>query len=114
MTRIITIQPEAVTDNVWATDDGRIVEGKRLPYPFHVRAEDGRVERQDFWQGDPYSVIGFQNRVDVQHVDLWWAEAAADPNKIVGKFPVMTERDGGPYTYTVAIESVSVREERAR
>lgn len=107
--KIITIQPAAFVDNVWAGKDGSIVEGKKLPYPFHVN-EDGTVESQDFWRGDPAAVIGFQNVADVQKVDLWWADAVANPMEITGKFPVMVTDKGKIYTYTLAIESISVRE----
>lgn len=108
--RIITIQPEQFTDNVWVNKEGKIVEGKKLPYPFHVEADTGLVTRQDFWNGDPYAIVGFQNKDDVQQVDLWWDDAARNPDSIVGKFAVMTKRGGGLYTYTLAIESVTVTE----
>jgi hypothetical protein len=111
MARIITIQPEAFVDNVWVGKEGKIVEGKKLPYPFHVDAETGNVENQDFWQGDPVRVLGFQDDEDVQRINLWWAEVAVtDPERVVGKFPVMLQSDGTIYTYTVKVESVSVRE----
>lgn len=109
MPKIITIQPEAFVDNVWVNEDGQVVEGKKLPYPFHVK-EDGSVDRQDFWRGDPEAVVGFQADVNVQSVDLWWEDAVKDPDAIVGMFPVMIEKGKGFYTYTVAIESVQVFE----
>lgn len=113
MSRTITIQPEAFTDNVWVGKTGEIVEGKKLPYPFHI-AEDGKVLRQEFWNGDPSGIVGFQRDVEVQKVDLWWADAAKNPEQAVGMFPVFTQTGGTLYTYTVAIESVSVHEETAR
>lgn len=107
--KIITIQPEAFTDNVWVDKDGSIAEGKKLPYPFHVN-EDGTVAQQDFWQGDPTGVVGFQRDAEVQQVDLWWRDAVKQPDLIVGMFPVMTQEGGPLYTYTIAIESVQVHE----
>ena len=107
--KIISIQPEAFVDNVWVNEEGKIVEGKKLPYPFHV-LEDGEVDNQQFRQGDPARVLGFQNDEDVQKIDVWWADVVTDPELAVGKFPVMQESNGNIYTYTVAIESVSVRE----
>jgi hypothetical protein len=103
--RIITLQPSARTDQI--TDDG--TELQQLPYPFHVD-EDGNVLRQDFWRGDPATVLGFQNRVDVQQVDLWWREVVADPQRAVGKYMVTVDRDGAFSTRTIAIESVTVIE----
>lgn len=114
MARIVTIQPEAFVDNVWVNKAGEIVEGKKLPYPFHVAEDGGLVEDQDFWQGDPYRVLGFQNDEDVQRVDLWWADAVKDPESIVGRFPVMVPKGGGVYTYTLKVESVQVREVSGR
>lgn len=110
--KIISIQPAEFVDNVWVNKDGNIVEGKKLPYPFHVN-EDGDVKNQDFWQGDPARVVGFQNDEDVQRVDVRWSDVVADPELAVGKFPIMVGPDG-IYTYTVAIESVSVREVSGR
>lgn len=107
--KIISIQPAQFTDNVWVHSDGAIVEGKKTPYPFAV-LEDGSVDGQDFWRGDPAGIVGFQNDENVQKVDLWWADAAKDPDSIVGKFAVMRTSDGGMYTYTLAIESVAVHE----
>lgn len=105
MNTTITIQPAEFIDNVWVGKTGKIVEGKKMPYPFHIDASTGDVLHQDFWQGDPYRCIGFQSRVDVQHVDLWWPDAAADPSKIEGMYAVFVKERGGMYTYTLPIES---------
>lgn len=107
--KTITIQPESFVDNVWVGKAGDLVEGKKLPYPFHV-SEDGKVQDQDFWQGDPSACLGFQRDEDVQQIDLWWSDAVENPDSIVGMFPVFTQVGGPLYTYTVAIESIEVRE----
>lgn len=104
---IITIQPEQVRDGV--ASDGTPLY--RLPYPFHIDAGSGEVQRQDFWRGDPEKIIGFQVDADRQQVDLWWDDVAVDPLKAVGKFPVFTSRRGGIWTYRVAIETVIGTEE---
>lgn len=104
--RIITLQPSAITDQI--TDDG--TELQQLPYPFHVD-ENGNVLRQDFWRGDPAAVIGFQDRVDVQRVNLWWKQVVADPQRAVGKYAVTVDSDGGMATRVVAIASVTVTEQ---
>lgn len=115
--RIITIQPEPVVDNMWVDDNPNakspIIFGEQTPYPIHI-AEDGKVEDQDFWQGDPFAIVGFQKEEDVQKVDLWWADVVNNPESAVGMFPVFVQRKDkqgtGLYTYTVKVESVSVRE----
>lgn len=104
--RIYTLQPAPVTDHI--TDDG--TELQRLPYPYHVD-EEGNVQRQDFWKGDPSGIIGFQNRADVQRVNLLWDDfVAGDPNAAVGKYMVMVDSKGTFATYTIPVESVSVIE----
>jgi hypothetical protein len=107
--KIIQIQPEAFLDDVRISADKQLVEMKKLPYPFAVR-EDGEVDGQDFWRGDPAAVLGFQNDEEVQQINVWWSDVVADPELAVGKFPVMREENGNIYTYTVAIESVQVFE----
>jgi hypothetical protein len=112
--KIITLQPAPHVDNMWAGPDGSLVEGTQLPYPFVVN-ENGDVLGQEFWRGDPKAVVGFQDDVAVQKVNLWWRDVVADPQLAVGKYPVMvqdTENSKGThmYTYVIAIESVEVRE----
>lgn len=114
MKKIITLQPAPVIDNLWAGKDGSLVEGTQLPYPFHV-TEDGDVEDQEFWRGDPKAVVGFQDDVARQRVDLWWRDVVADPQRAVGKYPVMVQDKQNAsgtnlYTYVIAIQSVEVRE----
>lgn len=107
--KVITIQCEQFTDNVWVGKGGNIVEGKKLPYPYHIDI-DGKVLDQHFWQGDPYSVVGFQRQADVQMIDLWWDAVVKDPQSAVGMYPVFTEKGKGLYSYRLAVESVEVRE----
>jgi hypothetical protein len=107
--KIITVQPVAFTDNVWVTENGQLVEGQKSPYPYHVDAATGDVQDQDFWQGDPKRIVGFQSYADRQRVDLWWDDAAQRPGAMIGMFPVMVGPDG-LYTYTLAVESFTVTE----
>lgn len=102
---IITLQPSSFTDQI--TSDG--TELTKLPYPFHVEAATGDIQRQDFWRGDPFRVIGFQNDPHVQHVDLWWDDVAKDPQSAVGKYPVTVKQGGGMAGWSLAIESVTVQ-----
>lgn len=85
-----------------------------LPYPYHL-VVPGRVDkcaplavdRQDYWQGDPAELVGFQ-RGDVQEVVLWPGDFVADPESAVGLRPVFITTDGDMYTITTPIDSVSV------
>lgn len=43
-------------------------------------------------------VVGFQRDIDVQQVDLWFADAFADPSKAVGMY-VVTETTEGRYQH---------------
>lgn len=103
---VITIQPGN-------SPDGTYDVRWPMPYPFHVDAETGDVGYQDLWKGDPFRVVGFQKEVDVQKVDLHWHDAAADPQKIVGMFPVMLGTNGEEpkmYNLDTPITDVSVQE----
>ncbi|MFS0885273.1 hypothetical protein [Aeromicrobium sp. 179-A 4D2 NHS] len=77
------------------------------PYPFHIE-EDGTVGRQDFWNGTPEKLVGFQNDADVQHVDVPVREFLADPDVAVGKYPVFIDADGSMWNYAAPIESILV------
>lgn len=99
--KLIKLQPAPVVDRV--LDDG--TELTRLPYPYFV-AEDGSVDGQDFWRGEPDAVVGFQDDVDVQRLDLSWADAWQDPQRAVGKFPVLVEH-GHFTTLRIAVDSMT-------
>jgi hypothetical protein len=103
--KIITLQPSAITDRL--LQDG--TELTQLPYPWHV-TESGAVLRQEFWQGDPTGIVGFQRDPHVQRVDLWWEDVAADPQRAVGMYPVARDSKGNLSSHLIAIESVSVTE----
>jgi hypothetical protein len=101
--KVIKLQPAPRVDHI--TDDGR--ELTQLPYPFYV-AEDGKVDRQDFWRGDPYAVIGFQEDLARQQIDLWWDDVVKDPQSAVGKYVVTRDSRGGMGVHVIAIDSVEV------
>lgn len=104
MSRIFTLQPAPIVDGI--APDGS--EMTRLPYPFHCD-EDGAVDRQDFWRGDPLRVLGFQKRLDVQRVDLHWADfVKGDPQRAVNMYAVTQDYKGGIASQTVAIAQVDV------
>ena len=104
--KIISLQPSEWTDQL--APDG--TELTRQPYPFHVEAATGMVQRQDFWRGDPLAVIGFAARLDVHSIDLSWEAAAADPQRAVGMYVVTADNKGRWSTHQSAIRDVTMTE----
>jgi len=102
MDKLIRLQPSPRVDNIV---DGR--EMYQLPYPYTV-AEDGKIANQDFWQGEMFAVIGFQQDPAVQRIDLWWKDAAEDPQKAVGMYLVTTSRAGNWSVHDTAIRDAEV------
>lgn len=101
MSEVTRIQMAPVIDSI--SDDLNHV-GSRLPYPFFVDAE-GYVQLQEFWQGEVYRVIGFQNHPAVQKIDLWWHKVQ-EPADIVGKYVVTSDKAGGWSTFPTAVTEV--------
>ena len=56
----ITIQPTNMEDGT-------------SPYPYHV-GMDGLIQRQDFWKGRPFRLIGFAKDKKVNEVNLLFKE----------------------------------------
>lgn len=105
MGKIISIQPSN-------TPSGEYDVHMALPYPFHIDVDTSKVLRQDMWKGNPATLIGFQQDVDVQRVDLFLADAMeTNPHRVVGMYPVFSEDNGGLYTYILPINSVTVTDE---
>lgn len=98
-TRVVSIQQSTLPD-------------LRRPYPYVVVGEGehaGYVLWQDFWRGEPYFLVGFQNRVDVQQIDLHMPEFLAAPGKAAGKYPVFSDATtGGFYVEQVVVSHVNV------
>lgn len=101
MSRLVTIQRSPYADNL--AEDGD--EMTRRPYPFHIK-EDGSIADQDFWKGTVSHLIGFQKKLDVQKIDLFWTEFLADPQQAVGMYAVISDDRGTWSVYENAIESV--------
>jgi hypothetical protein len=97
-----TIQPAPHVDHI--TEDG--TELTKLPYPYHTD-QDGAIQRQDFWQGNPLRVVGFQKDLSVQQVDLWWKDALKDPQQAVGMYLVTQDKDGNCSSHNTAVESIT-------
>lgn len=88
----------------------QIVDGHemtKLPYPFFVE-EDGTVQGQDFWKGDPQKVLGFQKDLAVQQIDLWWEDAVRNPKDAVGMYAVTMDAEGAIGVHIQAIDDVTV------
>lgn len=97
------IQLSEFVDHV--TEDGR--ELTQLPKPFFVDGE-GYVGRQDFWKGNPFQIIGFQEDLDEMQIDLTWEEAISAPEQAVGMYLVAADERGDFGTYEIAVASVTV------
>jgi hypothetical protein len=104
--RIITVQPADRTDQL--TADG--TELTQRPYPFHVVADTGEIIPQEFWKGHPARAVGFAARLDIQQIDLWWVDAARDPQRAVGMYLVTENTDGGMDIHQTAVMRMTEKE----
>jgi hypothetical protein len=96
MAKYFTIQQESLPDMT-------------LPYPFFVR-ENGLVDRQDFWRGKVYRVIGFQKSLDKMTVDLFWSDAIKNPELATGMYVVTSDDKNKWGVYRSPIGSIDVKE----
>jgi hypothetical protein len=103
--KIITVQPSAVTDHI--TGDGH--ELQQLPYPFHIR-EDGQLDGS-FWATQADAAVGFQAKLGVPTIDLWWRDAVAEPERAVGMY-LVTRKGEHWATWEIAIQAAHVTEVR--
>lgn len=103
--KVFKIQPSSFTDNI--SDDGH--EQTSLPYPFFVN-EDGSIRNQEFWRGSVARVVGFQNDLNVQVIDLWWSQAARNPQAMVNMYLVTADDKNNLASHRTAIMSVEVME----
>jgi hypothetical protein len=99
----ITLQFSSHTDEI--TPDGQ--ELTRKPYPYHVDAATGRIQRQDFWQGRVFRVIGFVVDPGRMEIDLWWPDVATHPQRAVGMYVVVADDNGRWSTNVAAIMTVT-------
>lgn len=94
MTRKIAIQPAGQPD-------------LSMPYPYYI-LNNGDVDRQNFWKGKPTRLLGFQDKADVQTVDLRLADFLRAPHLAYDRYPVFLYNDGGIYVHTIAISNVKI------
>jgi len=90
MNTIRTIQPCQPDKN-----PGEYDVMQPVPYPYHIDA-DGCVLQQDFWRGEPASLIGFQKNRDRQTVDLFFHDWT--DQDVTGMHPVFVDADGSMWT----------------
>jgi hypothetical protein len=74
-----------------------------LPYPYYI-TEDGSVDRQDFWKGEPSRLMGFQKDPDVQHVDILAEDWLKDDDiDVTGMFPVFVDEGGTMWRHQMPV-----------
>ena len=73
--KTITIQPKKMEDGT-------------LPYPYHI-SEDGLIQRQDFWKGRPFRLIGFAKYSQINQVDLIFEDWIKKPKSCIGMYAVL-------------------------
>jgi hypothetical protein len=93
MKTLITIQPGMAADF-------------SLPYPFHV-FDDGRIDRQDFWRGKMFRVIGFQTYFERMTIDLFWRDIVEEPERAIGMYVVTADDKGFDATWSVHRNAIS-------
>ena len=79
-----------------------------LPYPYFIGA-NSYVGRQDFWQGDPYQLLGFSEKPITGEMEISFEEFKKNPNIAIGKYPVFCTVQDTWKTLLDPIESVEVR-----
>ncbi|HWT40480.1 MAG TPA: hypothetical protein VN081_04430 [Dongiaceae bacterium] len=86
-----------------------------LPYPYYVD-EAGLVGRQDFWQGNPYRLIGFNDKPVsgemnvaqfIQNQTSDTPIPAEDMMLGIGNYGVFSTKDNNWFTMTEPFESVT-------
>lgn len=103
MTEITTIRSIQIAN----TEDGSYDVMKPLPYPYHV-LPDGKVDRQDFWRGDPAGLIGFQREAKRHQVDVTFQDWVDNDVDVTGMFPVFVDDKGQFAVITLPITDVTV------
>ena len=104
MDKLINIQRAPEVDGI--SEDGN--PRYQRPWPVSVR-QDGSVE--NFGHEHPLlpvQVIGFQDSLRVQHVDVPWADALNRLDEMVGKYLVTVDGDGALRVYQTAVTGIAV------
>jgi hypothetical protein len=101
--KIIEVQMSEWTDHL--TKDWQ--ELTKLPYPFFAD-EHGMIGRQDFWNGRVLRIVGFQEDLAQEMIDLFWDDAYAEPEKAIGMYVVTENQHGDWVTHMTAVRSMNV------
>lgn len=104
MGKLINIQRAPEVDGI--SDDGN--PRYRKPWPVSVR-QDGSVE--NFGRNHPLlpvQVVGFQDNVHVQHVDVFWPDAVNRLPEMVGKYLVTVDGDENMGVYQTTVVSIDI------
>lgn len=99
MPNVTIFQPSDRVDHV--TPDG--MELTQRPYPIVVTYDGAVVSIHGG------KLLGFADDLAVQQVDLRWAEVCDEPQKAVGKYPVILDAKGVISTHLNAIMEVTQR-----
>lgn len=71
-----------------------LVEGTvEAPHPYNIN-RDGTVRDQEFWQGDPIQLVGFQASLDSYTVDVHLDPFIANPELARGCYAVFVRSNG--------------------
>lgn len=97
-----------ITIHLANTETGDYDVHKPMPYPYHIGDANGAVGRQDFWNGEPERLIGFQATRKRQVVDLFAAKFWDEPAQAIGMYPVFQDRDGGVWNMSYPVTEVVV------
>lgn len=94
--KTITIQPESPKD-----------DPLKLPYPYHID-QAGRVGRQEFWKGEPESLVGFSTSPNPKIIgeEITMRQFLAKPERCIGMYPIFRHKGDKWFTYKNKIASV--------
>lgn len=101
----LKIQEAPAIDNI--TTDGHV--GSQLPWPVVADRDDAHVVVPSSMLAMK-RVIGFQRDLAVMQVDVWWKDAVADPQQVVGMYVVSEHIDGHYRVNVTAVDSAEIVE----
>lgn len=107
MYKYLHIQEAPITDNI--TDDGHV--GAKLPWPV-TADKDGTIVVPSSLLGMRLAV-GFAKDLAVHEVNVSWAEAFADPQKVIGMYLVSLSTNEVMGASVSAVDSVEMLEHTA-
>lgn len=104
MHKYLHIQEAPITDNI--TDDGHV--GAKLPWPV-TADKDGTIVVPSSMLG-MRRAVGFARDLAVHQVDVYWADAFADPQKVVGMYLVSLSTNNVMGVSLSAVDSAEMLE----